>query len=200
MYPFEGRFVHEGMAALIAYRLAAHMPISFSFAMNDYGFELLSDTFIPVEEWIHHDLFSTQHLHEDILASVNAAEMARRKFRDIASIAGLVFQGWPGKQLKDRHIQASSQLFFNVFHTHEPDHLLLQQAFEEVLTFQLEEQRLRKALQRICQQKLIIRKTKQPTPFSFPVITDRLRQKLSSEKWEDQLRKMTLKFEHPTHS
>jgi ATP-dependent Lhr-like helicase len=39
VYPFEGRLVHEAMAAILAYRISRITPITFSFAMNDYGFE-----------------------------------------------------------------------------------------------------------------------------------------------------------------
>ncbi|MDL5049392.1 ligase-associated DNA damage response DEXH box helicase [Oscillatoria amoena NRMC-F 0135] len=112
MFPFEGRFVHEGLAALVAYRIARIKPITFSIAMNDYGFELLSDQQIPIGEAVETNVLGTDDLIKDIQASVNATEMARRKFRDIASISGLVFKGYPGKPVKDRHLQASSQLFF----------------------------------------------------------------------------------------
>jgi ATP-dependent Lhr-like helicase len=43
VYPFEGRLVHEAMAAVLGYRISKITPITFSIAMNDYGFELLSD-------------------------------------------------------------------------------------------------------------------------------------------------------------
>jgi ATP-dependent Lhr-like helicase len=118
-YPFEGRFVHEGMASVIAYRIALLQPISFSIALNDYGFELLSDQPIPLEAALDNNIFTADHLHEDIQASVNSTEMARRKFRDIASISGLVFKGYPGKTKADKHLQSSSQLFFDVFKDYE---------------------------------------------------------------------------------
>jgi ATP-dependent Lhr-like helicase len=195
MYPYEGRFVHEGMAALLAWRIARIQPISFSIAMNDYGFELLSDQPMDIESIIDSALFSTRHLQQDILASINAAEMARRKFRDIAHISGLIFKGYPGRQKKDRHLQASAQLFFQVFQDYDPDNLLLRQAFEEVMTFQLEEQRLRNALDRISKQELLITQPEKPTPFSFPIIADRLnREKLSSETLEDRIKKMQVAF------
>src|SRR4051812_11029263 len=146
MYPFEGRFVHEGLAALMAYRIAQMHPITFSIAMNDYGFELLSDQPIPIEEAVETDLLGTDNLLKDIQASVNSIEMARRKFRDIAAISGLVFKGYPGKPVKDRHLQSSSQLFFGVFHDYEAHNLLLLQAYEEVMDFQLEDARMRRAL------------------------------------------------------
>ncbi len=194
MYPFEGRFVHEGMAALVAYRISQIQPITFSIAMNDYGFELLSDIEIPIYEAIETDVLSDDNLLKDIQASINATEMARRKFRDIAAISGLVFKGFPGSKVKDKHIQSSSQLFFNVFHDYESHNLLLQQAFEEVMDFQLEEARLRKALDRISKQKIIIKEPERPTPFAFPIMVDRTREKLSSEKLEDRIKKMMVKY------
>lgn len=195
MYPFEGRFVHEGMAALIAYRIAKITPITFSIAMNDYGFELLSDQEIPIEEAVETNLLGVDNLHVDIQASINSIEMARRKFRDIAAIAGLVFKGFPGQRVKDRHLQSSSQLFFEVFHDHEAHNLLLLQAFEEVMDFQLEETRLRNALERIAQQKIIIKYPDQPTPFAFPIMVDRLREKLTSEKLEDRVKRMMMQYQ-----
>lgn len=194
-YPFEGRAVHEGMAALLAYRLGHFKNFSFSIAMNDYGFELLSDQDIPIEQAIDSDIFTLQHLAADIRASINDTEMARRKFGDICKVAGLVFQGYPGKGIKERHLQSSSQLFFDVFHEHEPDNLLLKQAYEEVYDFQLEQTRMRRAMERINAQNIIIRYPERPTPFAFPIMVDRLREKFSNEPIEERVKKMKLEFD-----
>jgi ATP-dependent helicase Lhr and Lhr-like helicase len=196
MYPYEGRFVHEGMAAILAYRISKLFPVSFSISMNDYGFELVTDTAIDVERIVGPELFSTDGLSQDISESINAAEMAGRKFRDIAYIAGLIFRGFPGRQKKDRHLQASAQLFYKVFNEYDPENLLLKQAYEEVMTFQLEEHRLRAALLRIQNQKIIISRPERATPFAFPLMVDRLnRERLSSEQLEDRIKKMTLSFQ-----
>jgi len=195
MYPFEGRFVHEGMAALVAYRIAQITPITFSIAMNDYGFELLSDQEIPIYEAVETNVLGNENLLKDIQASINSTEMARRKFRDIAAISGLIFKGLPGQKVKERHLQSSSQLFFNVFHEYESHNLLFLQAFEEVMDFQLEEARLRKALDRIAHQKIIITEPDKPTPFAFPIMVDRTREKLTSEKLEDRIKKMMISFD-----
>lgn len=194
MYPFEGRFVHEGMGALLAYRMAKIKPITFSIAMNDYGFEILSDQEIPIYEALETDLLTTDNLYRDIQASINSVEMARRRFRDIAAISGLVFKGYPGHQVKDRHLQSSSQLFFDVFHDHESDNLLLMQAYEEVMDFQLEEARMRHALERINQQKFVVTEPGKPTPLAFPILVDRMREKLTSEKLADRVKRMQLQF------
>ncbi len=196
MYPFEGRQVHEGMGALLALRISRIKPITFSIAMNDYGFELLSDQEIPIYEAVETDVLSGENLWEDIQAGINSVEMARRRFRDIASISGLVFKGYPGHMMKDRHLQSSSQLFFDVFHDYDSNNLLLNQAYEEVMDFQLEEARMRKALDRINQQRIIITEPEKPTPFAFPIMVDRLsRDKLSSEKLADRVKRMQLQFE-----
>ncbi|MFN8889282.1 MAG: helicase-related protein, partial [Cyclobacteriaceae bacterium] len=194
IYPFEGRNVHEGLGALVAYLIAKIKPITFSIAMNDYGFELLSDQPIPIEEAVETNVLGIENLSTDILASINSTEMARRKFRDIAAIAGLVFKGLPGRKIKEKHLQSSSQLFFNVFNEYESDNLLLLQAYEEVMDFQLEEARMRMALERIEHQKIIITQPDKPTPFSFPIIVDRTREKLTSEKLEDRIKKMMVEY------
>ena len=190
VYPFEGRLVHEAMAAILAYRISRITPITFSFAMNDYGFELLSDQPIPLDDSNAYELFSTENLFEDIQRSVNSTEMAKRKFRDIATIGGLIFQGMPGERKKARHLQASASLLFNVFNEYEPHNLLLRQSYNEVFAQQMEEIRLRDMLSRIQRSKIIIRFPERYTPFCFPIKVDSMREDLSSEKLEDRVRKM----------
>ncbi|MBD3749029.1 MAG: ligase-associated DNA damage response DEXH box helicase [Sphingobacteriales bacterium] len=195
-YPFEGRLVHEGLASLFAYRMTKLKSATFSIAMNDYGFELLTDEEMPLEQSIENGLFSDKHLIEDIQHSLNANEMARRKFRDIAHIAGLVFTGYPGKPMKNKHLQSSTSLLFDVFNEYESDNLLVRQAYNEALAFQLEEFRLRAALQRIQEQKHIIKTTDGPSTFAFPVMVDRLsREKLSTETVEDRVARMVRNLE-----
>jgi ATP-dependent Lhr-like helicase len=190
VYPFEGRLVHEAMAALLAFRISRVTPISFSFAMNDYGFELLSDQPIPVDDTNVYELFSPADLTADIQRSVNSAEMARRKFRDIAVIGGLIFQGYPGEYKKTRHLQSSASLLFNVFTEYDPHNLLIRQAYNEVMDQQMEEVRLRNMLERIQRGQIVIRWPDRLTPFCFPLKVDSMREDLSSEKLEDRVRKM----------
>jgi ATP-dependent Lhr-like helicase len=195
-YPFEGRLVHEGMASLLAYRISRIKPVSFSIAMNDYGFELLTDEDVPIEQVLEDaDFFSIDNLLEDIQHSLNANEMARRRFRDIAHIGGLVFTGYPGQPIKNKHLQASSSLLFEVFSEYEPDNLLIRQAYNEALAFQLEEFRLRAALQRIINQNIILKNIERPTPFAFPIMVDSLgRERLTTESLEDRIAKMARQY------
>ena len=195
MYPFAGRAVHELLAALVAWRISQLRPISFSIAMNDYGFELLSDQEIPLEEALELDLFGTEHLVEDLLASINSTEMAKRRFREIAAIAGLIFQGYPGKYIGNRHLQATAQIIYDVFAEYDPGNLLLAQAMDEALHQQVAQSQLSEALQTINRQQLSIQHPPQPTPFAFPIMVDRLREKISSETLEDRILKMQRQLE-----
>jgi ATP-dependent Lhr-like helicase len=195
VYPFEGRLVHEAIAAVLAYRIGKITPITFSIAMNDYGFELLSDQPIPVDDSNVYDLFSPDNLMEDIQRSVNSTEMAKRKFRDIAVIGGLIFQGYPGEHKKARHLQASAGLLFNVFNEYEPNNVLLRQSFQEVFTQQMEELRLREMLKRIQHSKIVISYPQRLTPFCFPIKVDSMRENLTSEKLEDRVRRMQQQLE-----
>jgi ATP-dependent Lhr-like helicase len=190
VYPFEGRLVHQAMAAMLAYRISQVLPISFSIAMSDYGFELLSDQPIPLDDANVKGFFSPQDWYADLQRSVNAAELGKRKFRDISVIAGLIFQGYPGAKKKQRHLQNSSSLIYDVLRDEEPNHLLLQQADTEVLTYEVEAERLYHALERIYAHPVIIRYPHQLTPFSFPIKVDSLREQLTSEKLEDRVKRM----------
>ena len=196
VYPFEGRLVHEAMAAVLAYRISRFTPISFSIAMNDYGFELLSDQPIPVDDSNVYELFSPDDLIADIHRSVNATEMAKRKFRDVAVIGGLIFQGYPGEHKKTRHLQASAGLLFNVFNEYDPGNVLLRQSFQEVFAQQMEELRLREMLQRIQHSQIVITYPQRLTPFCFPIKVDSMRENLTSEKLEDRIKKMQKQLEN----
>jgi ATP-dependent Lhr-like helicase len=194
-YPFEGYAIHEAMANLMAYRISLISPISFSMSFNDYGFELLSDQAFSPEAFLDNDLFTPEYLFDDLAKSINISEMARRRFRDIALISGLVFQGYPNKPVKSKHLQSGSQLFFEVFKDYEPDNLLYQQAVEETFDHGMERGRMQLVFEELEQKTIIWKNCSQPTPFSFPLITDRIRSKLSSETVEDRIKKMYLKLE-----
>lgn len=189
-YPFEGRLVHEVMAGLLAYRISKLYPISFSMAMNDYGFELFSDREIKLSEEDLHQILSKENLMQDVISSVNATEMARRKFRDIAVISGMVVQTMPGRQVNNKSLQSSSGIIFSVLEDYDPENLLLRQAYTEVFNQQLEEARLVSAFERISSSKIIYIFSDRFTPLSFPIKVDSLRQSLSSEDLATRIRKM----------
>lgn len=190
MYPFEGRLVHEVMAALVAYRISKLAPISFSMAMNDYGFELFSDKEIPLTEENLQGILTRDNLMNDVISSINSAEMARRKFRDIAVISGMVVQNFPGQQRSNKSLQSSAGLIFKVLEDYDPNNFLVRQAYTEVFNMQLQEQRLVEAFKRIEKSKIILKHAASFTPLSFPIKVDSLRQTLSSEDLDSRIQKL----------
>ena len=190
MYPFEGRLIHEVMSALIAFRISKITPISFSMAMNDYGFELLSSQEIPLTEENLKQILSKENLIKDVLSSINATEMARRKFRDIAVISGLVIQTYPGQQKNNKSLQSSAGLIFNVLEDYDSQNILLKQAYTEVFNQQIDEARLVEAFNRIENSKIILKFANSFTPLSFPIKVDSLRQSLSSEDLGERIKRM----------
>lgn len=195
-FPFEGRQVHEGLAALFAYRLSRRQPQTFSISVNDYGFELLSPTPVIGDDALEFGLLllSAENLLDDVVASLNASELARRQFREIARVAGLVYQGFPGEK-NARQLQASSGLIYDVLRQYDPDNMLLVQAGREVLERQLERSRLSLALERLRSGQFTLVDVARPTPFAFPLLIERVRDTISSEKLADRIRRLTAQLE-----
>ena len=201
VYPFAGRSVHMGLASLFAWRIGQRQPITFSIAINDYGFELLS---LDPVDWgaiftgaTGRDvaLLGTDNLLEDVLASLNATQLSQQRFREVARIAGLVFQGYPGQPKSARQVQASSSLFFEVFRKHDAGNLLLIQAQREVLEQELELTRLRDTLEQLHGRALAWRDIQRATPFGFALMVERFREKVSTEKLSERVARMVRELE-----
>jgi ATP-dependent Lhr-like helicase len=201
VYPFAGRSVHMGLASLIAFRVGRVQPITFSIAINDYGFELMAPE--PVD-WARIfdaptgagvDLFDTDRLLEDVIDSLNATQLSQQRFREVARIAGLVFSGYPGQPKSNRQLQASSSLFFEVFRKHDAGNLLLTQAEREVMEQELELTRLRDTLTELHARRVAYREVKRATPFGFALMVERFREKVSTEKLNDRVARMLRELE-----
>ncbi len=195
IYPYAGRNVHLGLASLLAWRLGRIQPNTFSIAVNDYGLELLSAT--PID-WIKHvkpDLFSENNLLADVIQSLNVGELAQRRFREIARVSGLVFSGGPHAPKSTRQLQASSKLFYDVFQSYDPKNLLLIQAQQEVLRQELDIIRLTETLSLMRAKQLNLQCIKHPTPFAFPLLVERFRESVSSEKLADRISRIVADLE-----
>ena len=218
LYPFAGRHVHLGLANLLAWRVAQNQPRTFSIAVNDYGFELLSaedvdwlallpqvlrstgGSWVPPDRGpeqapqVRDDRKEMSLLHE-ILASLNATELAQRRFREIARVSGLIFQGYPGEKRSNKQLQASSSLFYEVFRKYDPANRLLLQSEQELLAQELEVNRLEASLARMNKQQLVLQTLVRPTPFAFPLMVERFREQLSNENVADRIARMVQQLE-----
>ena len=195
IHPFAGRHVHLGLASLLAWRLARERPNTFSLSVNDYGFELVSIEPVDVAAVLDGSVFATHELLHDVLASLNSSELAQRRFREIARVAGLVFTGYPGQPKSMRQLQASSGLFYEVFRKYDQGNLLLSQAEQEVLSQELEISRLRATLEGIARKKIAFVELRHPSPMSLPLMVERFREKLTTEQLSTRLERIVRDME-----
>ncbi|MEM9398816.1 MAG: hypothetical protein AAF984_01290 [Verrucomicrobiota bacterium] len=189
-FPFAGRLVHEGLAALVAFRLSQRHHLSLKTTANDYGFCIQSNKSISLDELLIRKLLTTENLLDDLLECMNVTELARRQFREIARIAGLVLQGYPGQKKTARQLQVSSSLLFEMFTNYDHENLLLEQAQREILEGQLELTRLMNTLQRLEKLPLHYCQTKRITPLAFPLWAEQLHAQISSESWKERVKQM----------
>jgi ATP-dependent Lhr-like helicase len=195
LYPFAGRNAHIGLGSLLAWRLSKDQPNTFSIVINDYGLELLSARPVDPAPLVDQSLFAEGELLHDVLASLNSSELARRRFREIARVAGLISQGYPGQPKSTRQLQASSSLFYEVFRKYDGANMLLGQAESEVLSQELDIKRLREVLRRMREQKVVFVDLAVPSPFALPLMVERFREKLTTEKLKDRLERMLKEME-----
>ena len=194
-FPFAGRLVHTGLASLFGWRAARSAPNTFSVAVSDYGFELLSPVPVDWRAAFASCLLDGADLQSHLLESLNAGELARRQFREIARVSGLVFTGFPGQPKRARELQASAGLLHDVFEQHDPDNLLLAQARAEVMRDELDLARLTDTLARMRSMALRLVEVEHPTPFAFPLMAARIREKVSTEKVGDRIARMVAELE-----
>ncbi len=195
LYPFAGRNAHIGLGSLLAWRMAKDAPNTFSISINDYGLELLSALPVDTAGLRDQSLFGEGDLPHDVLASLNSSELARRRFREIARVSGLVSTGYPGQPKSTRQLQASSTLFYEVFRKYDSDNMLLSQAQSEVLSQELDIKRLAAVLKRMREQKVVFVELTVPSPFALPLMVERFREQLTTEKLKDRLERMLKEME-----
>ena len=195
LFPFAGRLANEGLAAVVSYRISKIVPMSLSVSFNDYGFHLCSNANLELKEKEWRNLLNPENLIEELLDCMNLSEMAKRQFREVARVAGLIFQGYPGSQKSARQVQASGGLFFDVFTKYDPENLLLTQSRREVLERQLEVERILSKLKEIQKQDLVINHPERLSPFAFPLWAESLRTQVSTESWSDRVSRMAEELE-----
>lgn len=196
LFPFAGRAVHEGIAAMIALRWGRRQANTISYTVNDYGLMLTLAEPAALDDALLRQLLSPDNMADDLRDGVNLGEMARRQFREIARVAGLLTPSLPGQAARSlRQVQASSGLLYDVLRRYDPDHLLLAQAEREVFELQLEAPRLLAALHDCQRRELLLREPRALTPLSFPLWTESMRGQLSTETWQARVRRAAAQLE-----
>lgn len=194
IFPFEGRLVHEALAALLSVRLSALSKVTFSFSVSEYGLEILAPRDYEFKPEEIKDLLSLKNLTQDIQRSLNMTQLAKKQFRDIAQVSGLIQQNRVGERRTMKNLQMSSSLLFEVFSAYEPEQPLYHQSFEEVKFFQFQESRLLKVLTDLQEIPFEYYKTPRASPLAFPLIIERIGSLVSSETLQERLQRMKDKW------
>lgn len=195
VYTFAGRAVNEGLGSLIAWRISQQREQLIQVTMNDYGFSLTSASSLPFDTDSWRELLTTDHLLDDLLACMNTAELARRQFREIARVSGLILQTLPNKRPTQRDLQSSSSLLYEVFERYDPDNLLLTQARREILDNQLEFTRMNSTLESLQSRPIYFVECERLTPMAFPLWADRLQAHYQGTDATTRLEKMLASLE-----
>ncbi len=198
LFPFEGRAVHEGMGMLLASRYLQRHKITLTLSVNEYGIELLGPgDWFPSKQDIEH-LLSDKNVSIDILKANEYDRLSQRKFGEIAQISGLIPKNFPGNRRSAKNLQMNANLLYNVFSRFEPDNIFYRQAEIEANLEYLNFERLMKTLHAINRKKWISNTTLQPTPFSFPLIIERVSATVSGEELKDRVLKILKNYDRDT--
>jgi len=196
VFPYAGRQRHDALAALLALRLTRLGRNSISYAANDHGLVLAPAEPLSLDAAQWHALFDTTHLLADLREAVNIGELARRRFRGIARVSGLLVPSLPGGTPRSlRQLQASAGLLYDVLREHDPQHLLLQLAEREVLEDALDASGLARTLQALANRRLVLKAPTTLTPLSFPLWAERLRGQMSNEDWRTRVQRAAAQLE-----
>ncbi|WP_440222992.1 ligase-associated DNA damage response DEXH box helicase [Dokdonella sp. MW10] len=195
VFTFAGRLVNEGLGALLATRLSRLAPSTLAFGANDYGVIVSTRRLPALDAEAIRGLLTIDGVRADLLAGIAGGELAKRQFREIARIAGLVFGTPPGTQRSLRHLQAGTGLLYDVLAQHDPGHLLLEQAVDEVLERTFDLRRLEATLHELAARTLVATQPARFTPFAFPLWAEWIRGGLSSEDWETRVRRLAAELE-----
>ncbi len=179
LFPFAGRLVHEGLGTLVAFRIGRENGQTIQATQNDYGFSLHAKRGLVLDETSLRRHLIPENLLEDLIACMNTAELARRNFREIARVSGLILQQPPGRQDRSRReLQSSSTLLYEVLQRYDPDNQLLRQSEREILEKQLEFTRLNQVIRAMTKRPIHLVETEHLTPMAFPLWADRLQSTL----------------------
>ncbi len=190
LYPFAGRLVHEGLAALMSMRLSKKLKETFSFSVNEYGLEILGPSGLVLTESDLRQALGPQNLLVDMEKSLGSSGLAKRQFKEIAQVSGLVPQNQMGKRRTLKNLQSSTSLLFDVFERYEAKNLLYQQSLQEVKVYQFQEERMKNTLKRLEESHLIYRLTPYPGPLGFPLVIERMAATVSGNSLKERIEKL----------
>jgi ATP-dependent helicase Lhr and Lhr-like helicase len=174
-YPFEGRLAHQTLGMLLTRRLERLGARPMGFAANDYALTIwgLGDLSLRISTGALSlgALFDEDMLGDDLEAWLAESNLMKRTFRTCAIIAGLIERRVPGREKTGRQLTVSSDLIYDVLRAHEPDHVLLQAAWDDAAAGLIDVHRLAGLLARI-KGHIVHQALDQVSPLAVPVMLE----------------------------
>jgi ATP-dependent Lhr-like helicase len=169
-YPFDGRLAQQTLGMLITRRLerAGKHPLGFlasEYAMCVWGLEPMGDLELDA-------LFDEDMLGDDLESWLGESTLMKAMFSKCAVISGMIDRKIPGAQKKTgRQVTFSSDLIFDVLRQYEPDHILMQAAFQDAGEGYLDLKRLGALLRRV-KGRIVHKDLRHVSPFAAPVMLE----------------------------
>lgn len=179
-YPFEGRNAHQTLGFLVLRRLARMGAKPLGFVATDYAIAFW--TLKPVKDY--NTLFAADMLGDDLEEWLRDTPLLKRMFRDVAVITGLSERSHPGHRKTGRQMTFSTDLIYDVLRKYEPDHILLQAAYQDAAGGLIDLARLSALLARITD-KIVVQKLETVSPLAVPLILEISRESVSRAERAD---------------
>ena len=191
-YPFEGRLAHQTLGMLLTRRMERGGLKPLGFVANDYalavwGLEDCGGADMDV-------LFARDMLGDDLEAWLQESALMKRTFRNCAMISGLAPRRTPGAEKTGRQMTISTDLVYDVLRRHQPDHIVLQAAYDDAATGLLDIARLSDMLARV-EGRIEHRPLARVSPLAVSIMLEIGREPVYGEARDETLRRAALDFE-----
>ena len=180
LYSFAGRNANQTFGLLLTQAMEQQELMPLGFVASDYG----------VAIWGLRAVIDAAALIKAALDApavdswIAASQMAKRAFREVAVIAGLVERNHPGKRKTGRQVTVSTDLIYEVLKRHEPDHILLRATRADVETKIAEIDRLEEQLRHLPVKHL---KLQRVSPLAIPLMLETGAEKIKKGGGEREL-------------
>ncbi len=183
-YPFEGRLAQQTLGMLLTRRLERWGAKPMGFVASEYALVIwmLADpaAMINAGRLSLARLFDEDMLGDDLEAWLAESSLMKRTFRNVAVIAGLIERRFPGKEKTVRQQTVNTDLIYDALRTHQPDHILLEAAWDDAAEGLIDIHRLGAMLKRI-KGHILHRALDRVSPLAVPVLLDIGRESISGE-------------------
>ena len=181
-YTFEGWNANQSLGMLVTRRMEDRGLGPLGFVANDYSLAVWG--LKPIDDPAA--MLSPDILTHEFVDWVQNSHLLRRAFREVAVIAGLVERQHPGKKKTGKQVTFSTDLIYDVLRKYEPEHVLIEAAWQDARTRMTDVGRLADVLDRAAAQTVHVRLDR-VSPLAVPVLVNIGRERTPAGSVDDVL-------------